>query len=89
MVMGWHHVVQALLPMVAVLGPGCCCCFAQDPSKAPLPEGLVARQTVAGPPLGAGVADAFSTFVQFQVPFGRFTGCSCFEGGGPALPGPP
>jgi gluconolactonase len=45
----WHHVPPALLPLVAVLGAGSCSCVAQDLSKAPLPEGLVARQTVAAP----------------------------------------
>jgi gluconolactonase len=44
-----HHVFQALLPIVAVLGPSCCSCAAQDPAKAALPEGLVASQTVAAP----------------------------------------
>jgi gluconolactonase len=49
MAMVWHHLFQALLPLVAVLGPGCCFCVAQDLSKAPLPEALVAKQTVAAP----------------------------------------
>ena len=49
MAMVWHHVFQALVPIVAVLGPGCCFGVAQDLSKAPLPEGLVAKQTVAAP----------------------------------------
>jgi gluconolactonase len=44
-----HHVLRVLLPLAAVLGPGCCFCIADDLSKAPLPEGLVARQTVAAP----------------------------------------
>src|SRR5438874_2958487 len=45
----WHHVLLVLLPIVAVLGHGCCFGVAQDLSKAPLPDGLVARQTVAAP----------------------------------------
>src|SRR5262245_51296401 len=49
MAMVWHHVFRALLAVAAVLGPGCCSCLAQDLAKAPLPEGLVARQTVAAP----------------------------------------
>src|SRR4029077_469098 len=49
MAMGWRHVFQALLPIIAVLGPVCSFCVAQDLSKAPPPEGLVARQTVAAP----------------------------------------
>src|SRR5579871_5186168 len=40
-------ICRALLPIVAVLGPGWC--LAQDLSTAPLPEGLVARQTAAAP----------------------------------------
>jgi gluconolactonase len=47
--MVWHHVSQALLSVIAVIGPGCCFCVAQDLSKTPLPEGLVAKQTVAAP----------------------------------------
>src|SRR5262249_26296341 len=34
---------------IPVLGPGCCFCLAQDLAKAPLPEGLVATQTMATP----------------------------------------
>ena len=44
-----RRVVLALLPMVAALGPGLSLCVAQDLSKAPPPEGLVARDTAAEP----------------------------------------
>src|SRR5262245_36637494 len=47
MAMVWHHVFQALLSILAVIGMGCSFCVAQDLSKVPLPEGLVAEQTVA------------------------------------------
>jgi gluconolactonase len=45
----WLLAVRTLLPVVAVLGPGRCLCPAQDLSNAPLPEGLVARDTAAAP----------------------------------------
>jgi len=45
----WLHVFRAVLPIVAVLGPGQCFCIAQDLSKTPLPEGLVPEQTAAAP----------------------------------------
>ena len=44
-----RRVFCTLLPMVAVLGPGLNACGAQDLSKTPLPEGLVARETAAAP----------------------------------------
>jgi gluconolactonase len=49
MAMVRHHVIRALLPLVAVLAPDCSLCVAQDLAKAPLPEGLVPTQTVAAP----------------------------------------
>jgi gluconolactonase len=49
MAMAWRHVFQAFLPIVAVLGPCHCCGAAQDLFQLPLPEGLVAKQTVAVP----------------------------------------
>jgi gluconolactonase len=45
----WLPVFGAVLPVVAVLGPGCCLCIAQELAKAPLPEGLVAKETTAAP----------------------------------------
>jgi gluconolactonase len=42
-------VFRTLLPIIAVLGPGWCLGLAQDLSKAPLPEGLVAKGTAAAP----------------------------------------
>src|SRR6516162_6389380 len=42
-------VFRTLLPIIAVLGPGWCLGLAQDLSKAPLPEGLVAKGTAATP----------------------------------------
>ena len=44
-----HRRFQALMALVAALGPACCFCFAQDLSKTPLPEELVAKQTVPAP----------------------------------------
>jgi gluconolactonase len=49
MAKSWRQVFQALLASVALLGPGYFFCVAQDLSKTPLPDGLVARQTVASP----------------------------------------
>jgi gluconolactonase len=49
MVKNWCHVFRALVSIVVVLGPGICSCAAQDLSKAPLPDGLVARGTAAAP----------------------------------------
>src|SRR5262249_35275566 len=40
---------RAVLSVVAGLGPGCWLCAAQELSKVPLPEGLVARETAAAP----------------------------------------
>jgi hypothetical protein len=45
----WGRVFRALAPVVVALGPGWGPCAAEDLSKAPLPEGLVARDTVATP----------------------------------------
>src|ERR1700740_88623 len=42
-------VFRTLLPLVAVLGTGWSSCLAQDLSKTPPPEGLVARGTAATP----------------------------------------
>jgi gluconolactonase len=42
-----RRVIRILLPMVVLLGPGLC--VAQDLSKTPLPEGLVAKETAAAP----------------------------------------
>jgi gluconolactonase len=49
MVKKGRHVFRPLLPVLALLGPGWCLCVAGDLSKTPLPEGLVARETVAAP----------------------------------------
>jgi gluconolactonase len=49
MATGWHRPLRALLAIVGVLGPSCGFGVAQDLSKVPLPEGLVAKQTVAAP----------------------------------------
>jgi gluconolactonase len=45
----WGRVFRALTSVVVALGPGWGPCAAEDLSKAPLPEGLVARDTVATP----------------------------------------
>src|SRR6516165_5091144 len=45
----WPHLFRTLLPVVALLCTGRCICVAQDLSKAPLPEGLVARNTAVEP----------------------------------------
>jgi gluconolactonase len=45
----WGRVFRALAPVVVALGPGWAPCAAEDLSKAPLPEGLVARDTAAAP----------------------------------------
>src|SRR5688572_15257421 len=42
-----RRVIRTLLPMFALLAPGLC--VAQDLSKTPLPEALVAKETVAVP----------------------------------------
>jgi gluconolactonase len=44
-----RHALQSLLPLVAVIGPNGCLCMAQDLSKTPPPEGLVAKETAATP----------------------------------------
>jgi gluconolactonase len=49
MVRNWCHAFRALVPLVAVLGPGWSSCVAQDLSKTPLPGGLVPRGTTAAP----------------------------------------
>src|SRR5919199_1132655 len=49
MVKNWCRVFRALWSLVVVLGPGRSSCVAEDLSKTPLPEGLVARGTVAAP----------------------------------------
>src|SRR5438093_2385541 len=49
MVKNWCRAFRALLPLGVLLGPGLCSCAAEDLSKTPLPDGLVARQTVAAP----------------------------------------
>jgi gluconolactonase len=49
MLRNWLHVFRTWLPLVAALVAGQCCCRGQDLSKAPLPEGLVARETAAAP----------------------------------------
>ncbi len=43
------RVFQTLLPIIALLGPGWRLGVAQDLSKTPLPEGLVAKETVPAP----------------------------------------
>jgi gluconolactonase len=43
------HIFCTLLPMVVLLSPGQYFCSAQDLSKTPLPEGLVAKATAAAP----------------------------------------
>lgn len=40
---------RSLLPLLAALGPGSCLSFAQDLSKTPLPDGLVAKETAPSP----------------------------------------
>src|SRR5262245_27568116 len=45
----WLIFVRTLLPLVAALIAGQSRAGAEDLSKAPLPEGLVARETVAAP----------------------------------------
>ena len=42
-------VFRSFLPLVALLAPAWCLCIAQDLSKTPLPEGLVAKETAAAP----------------------------------------
>jgi gluconolactonase len=49
MLNNWLPVFRIMLPVMAVLGPGSCLCIAQELSKAPLPEGLVAKETTAAP----------------------------------------
>src|SRR5437868_2191866 len=45
----WQHFFQVLLPIVGLLGPAHCLGVAQDLTKVPLPDGLVAGQTSAAP----------------------------------------
>jgi gluconolactonase len=47
MVKNCCRVFPALLPLVVALGPGWSSCVAEDLSKTPLPDGLVAEQTAA------------------------------------------
>src|SRR5207247_6230590 len=43
------QVVRTLLPLVVAFGPDCCLGVAQDLAKAPPPDGLVPKGTVAVP----------------------------------------
>jgi gluconolactonase len=49
MVKKWRLVCRNLLPIVALFGPGWSSCVAEDLSKTPLPDGLVAEETAAAP----------------------------------------
>src|SRR6516162_6771282 len=49
MAKGWSQAFRTVLPVVALLGSARCLCVAGELSKAPLPEGLVARGTAAAP----------------------------------------
>src|SRR5262245_53249592 len=44
-----HCVFRRLLLVAALFGPGTLCCVAQDLSKTPLPEGLIAKETAVAP----------------------------------------
>jgi gluconolactonase len=49
MLTNWCCAFRALLPLVVVLEPGLCSWAAEDLSRAPLPDGLVAKGTTAAP----------------------------------------
>ena len=49
MVKKWSLVCRNLLQIVALFVPGWTSCVAEDLSKAPLPDGLVAKETAAAP----------------------------------------
>src|SRR5262245_56034243 len=49
MVKGWRYVFRTVLPVVALLGPGWRLCVAEGLSKAPLPAGLVTKDTTPAP----------------------------------------
>src|SRR5437763_1494175 len=43
------HCPPAVVAQIILLGPACGLCVAQDLSKTPLPEGLIAKETAATP----------------------------------------
>jgi gluconolactonase len=49
MVNNWRRGFRALLPILVVLGPSWSACVAEDLSKTPRPDGLVAQGTAAAP----------------------------------------